>query len=574
MGGQGKSQIALEYCHRKKNTPYSAVFWADATTQESVQRSFQAISEQIKKPADVLSDIQARVALVRRMFSSWSVQWLLIFDNYDNPNAFPNIADYIPQSELGAILVTSRHANSDTLVLDQSDHFIKLHGLEEDAALLLLTQRSQTKEFDTEDAKEIVKRLACHPLAITQAGAYIKKRGLPLCKFMKEYRKQRKATLTNTPPLSQYRKKLGNVEQETSFNVFTTWKLSFQQLQSESSANDVEAKLLTLFAFFDNADISEELFAEFNANSERVSESAKLLTWLNAFTKGTGRQWDSDSSVEVLITLCDLSLLQGFAQGPDGFYHSSLHPLIRDWIRLRTKEPLSPENRFIAATLVREMLVNCCYKEQFELPLFAKQNILAHIIALEDSYEELSISLAEILLNQKFCNECTTSHSWSASFLSSVGSYHLAEILHQRVNEQNKTILGIEHPDTLTSMANLALTYQNQRRWKKAEELEVQVMETRKRVLGLEHPSTLTSIANLASTYRNQGRWKEAEELEVQVMETRKRVLGLEHPNTLTSIANLASTYRNQGRWKEAGGRRPRRWRYCWSGQDNSHCSI
>ena len=48
-------------------------------------------------------------------------------------------------------------------------------------------------------------------------------------------------------------------------------------------------------------------------------------------------------------------------------------------------------------------------------------------------------------------------------------------------------------------------------------------METRKRVLGQEHPDTLTSMANLASTYRSQGRWKEAEELEVQVMEARKR---------------------------------------------------
>jgi tetratricopeptide (TPR) repeat protein len=98
----------------------------------------------------------------------------------------------------------------------------------------------------------------------------------------------------------------------------------------------------------------------------------------------------------------------------------------------------------------------------------------------------------------------------------------------------------------------LASTYRNQGRWKEAEELDVQVVETRKRVLGTEHPDTLTSIANLASTYRNQGRWKEAEELFVQVVETRKRVLGTEHPHALISIANLASTYRNQGRWKEA----------------------
>jgi hypothetical protein len=61
-------------------------------------------------------------------------------------------------------------------------------------------------------------------------------------------------------------------------------------------------------------------------------------------------------------------------------------------------------------------------------------------------------------------------------------------------------------------------------------------------VLGNEHPSTLTSIANLALTCENQGRWKEAEELEVQVMETFKRVLGAEHPDTLTTMNNLAFT--------------------------------
>ena len=92
----------------------------------------------------------------------------------------------------------------------------------------------------------------------------------------------------------------------------------------------------------------------------------------------------------------------------------------------------------------------------------------------------------------------------------------------------------------------------DQGRWKEAEELFMQVMETSSRVLGAEHPDTLSSMANLALTFGNQGRWKEAEELFVQVMETSKRVLGAEHPYTLTSMANLASTYGNQGRWKEA----------------------
>jgi hypothetical protein len=52
-------------------------------------------------------------------------------------------------------------------------------------------------------------------------------------------------------------------------------------------------------------------------------------------------------------------------------------------------------------------------------------------------------------------------------------------------------------------------------------------MEARKRVLGAEHPDTLTSMDNLALTYGDQGRWMEAEELVLRVMETmKKRVLG------------------------------------------------
>ena len=113
MGGQGKSQVALEYCHRKRDRPYSAIFWVDATTQDRVEGSFQSISERIKKQTDYLPDINARVAFVLRMLTSWTIQWLMVFDNYDNPDTFPNIRDFIPRSELGAILVTSRHPDSD-----------------------------------------------------------------------------------------------------------------------------------------------------------------------------------------------------------------------------------------------------------------------------------------------------------------------------------------------------------------------------------------------------------------------------------------------------------------------------
>lgn len=155
------------------------------------------------------------------MFTSWTVQWLLVFDNYDAPDSFPNIRDFIPRSGLGAILVTSRHPDSNALVIDQS-HFIELSGLEEDAAVALLLQQSQTNEGISEDAKKIVKRLVCHPLAVTQAGTYIRKRKLRFCEFMDHYKLRKRKILENTPQLSQYRKRLRNDEAETSLNVFTT----------------------------------------------------------------------------------------------------------------------------------------------------------------------------------------------------------------------------------------------------------------------------------------------------------------------------------------------------------------
>lgn len=82
------------------------------------------------------------------------------------------------------------------------------------------------------------------------------------------------------------------------------------------------------------------------------------------------------------------------------------------------------------------------------------------------------------------------------------------------------------------------MTLHSDGRYNEAEELLVRVMETRKRGLGEEHPDTLISMANLALTYSNQGQSKEAEKLLVQVIETEKRVLSKAHPDVLISKTN------------------------------------
>jgi len=70
-------------------------------------------------------------------------------------------------------------------------------------------------------------------------------------------------------------------------------------------------------------------------------------------------------------------------------------------------------------------------------------------------------------------------------------------------------------------MANLAMTYSKQRRWKEAEELQLDVMEVRRSVFGVEHPDTMTIMVQLAATYWNQGRLKKAENLERELKNIR-----------------------------------------------------
>ena len=549
IGGQGKSQVAMEYCHRERDGPPPDIFWIDATSENSITSTFVSISGLISTETDQLLNNDARIAFVRRKFASWSTRLLLVFDNYDNPHDFPNIRDFFPPNNLTSILVTGRHADIDALVLGQGANLIELSGLGDVAAVELLEHHSQVTETNSKFGEEIVRRLGYHPLAITQAGSYIRKGGIQLGEFMGIYKQEKEEILKNTTQLSQYRRRLGDTEKETSLNVFTTWQLSFQQLLSQTSEDSAAVKLLRLLAFFDNNDISEWIFIEFHRDPFH-GKIFKLIEWVNRFTDSQKR-WNNRLFKKSLVLLYDFSLLQSVAQDSDGYIHASLHPLVKDWIQLQMGKSACQQYALMVTEILGDILYVCEKDGHFQLPLRTKQYLAIHITAQEDSNSEfLGNNCAE--LHQDLINEYSANQAYFADFLTDLGLYNKAELLQVQVMETRQRVLGVEHLYTLTSMNNLATTYLDQGRLEEAESLEVELLETRRRVLGAEHLHTLSSINNLATTYGNQGRFEEAELLEVELLETRRRVLGAEHPHTLTSINNLATTYWNQGRLEEA----------------------
>lgn len=99
MGGQGKSQVALEYCRRSKSN-CRGIFWINATSEATAGRDIERIASKLNTPLQkVLDDVPSRIDFVKETLENWNEPWILIFDNYDWPPGFQNIKDFMPSSK-------------------------------------------------------------------------------------------------------------------------------------------------------------------------------------------------------------------------------------------------------------------------------------------------------------------------------------------------------------------------------------------------------------------------------------------------------------------------------------------
>ncbi|KIX10462.1 uncharacterized protein Z518_01545 [Rhinocladiella mackenziei CBS 650.93] len=611
LGGQGKSQIALEYCQKLRKT-YQGVFWINSSTKSTTVQSFATIAHELDSSmAEVSNDDDAKVKFVLRMLEQWEDRWLVVFDNYDDPASFSDVEQFIPQEALtfqgrkGDILFTSRHRG-----LEELGTILDIPPMQEDAGVALLLHRYSSINVDDymSEGSKIVDRLGGLALAIDQASAYMKHKRLPIDKlgdFLSQYEAQRKKVLQHTADhFWKYTRISDQNERETAINAFTTWEMTFQQLQNGRDSGGAVTHFLTLTAFLAPIRVSESLFKHHwesskpppdwlkifvtssdvdeegpSSNAEEDANGQEHLTpeaTDNAGTESSNETWDTELFWDHICLAYQMSLLQSIspAEGPEGAAFL-LHPLIRDWLQLREH---SKERQVYTHEAIDLIVSSIQTYNTRDSDVMIKQSILLHMDALLLAVKEYLKDGHRLGQDIKSCGNA----GWFASFYRDHGRFDTSLYLFRTEMETRVRVLGKEHPDTLMSVNNLALVLSHQGKYPEAEQMHREALQVTERVLGYERPSTLRSMNNLAGVLSHQGKYPEAEQMhrEVlqvtervlgkkhpdtltskypeaeqmhrEVLQVRKRVLGKEHPGTLTSMNNLAGVLSHQGKYPEA----------------------
>ncbi|KAJ7081522.1 hypothetical protein C8R44DRAFT_862719 [Mycena epipterygia] len=535
LGGSGKTQIALKFI-AESTSNFTDIFFIDSSTVGTIDTGLKNIAN-AKTVGESLKD-------ALQWLQSKQEQWLMFFDNTDNPKI--NLNDYFPQCDHGNIIITSRNPG---LVVYASSHSLVSDMEEIDAVDLLLRSAGQeTTDNNKIAAVQIVKVLHYLPLAIIQAGAFVSKSG-DLDSYLALYEQNRARLLSQKPAQSH---------DNYAWTVYTTWQISFDQLSQPA------ATFLQLCSLLHHQGISEQIFKnaatyKFGPSSPSKEELQMPLKFLSQFL-GPDGMWDSFCFIDMMNEVRAYSLINFHPQQK----MFSMHPLVHDWTRSTLLNKESYHHCMVAMlgmSLARLsqgefQLASLWIQPHIDFLLQDNSNVIPdfrhEFVKIYVWGEKLKkVENLQAAVVQKRRDLLGDDHQDTLEAID-LGKWKEAEQLEVGVLQQQRNILGDNHPDTLDVMANLALTYRRLGKLKEAEELGVVVLEKWRSLLGDNHPDTLMTMGNLATKYWSLGKLEEAEELGVVVLEKQRNIFGENHPETLMTMGNLAVTYQKLGKLKES----------------------
>jgi NB-ARC domain len=353
LGGQGKSRLASEYCHRSAGSLYHTILWVDASSVNSIQQSFLTFFNKVIPPANwpqISGD--EKMASVLGYFERMRKPWLIVFDNYDCPDSIL-LQSFMPTNTAGSIIITSRHAQ--VTGWQTSQGVIKLGPLDQAAANRLFIESSGAEPSCENKAEidKIVRLLSNHALAIHQAGKLWSRTKQPLSQFSEFYTNQKQKILSTTLSEVEYNRRLS--EESQSLDVFATWELSVAQLGGDQTIKGMKEDMLTILGFWERQTVSEEPFKVFCNQIQAWDTPENMLQSPGRFIAAQLGHWGHELFFKYISELSDLGLITGYWLD-DGFYRVSFHPLVRDWVRLRLPTSIAQEYRILAVEIMTEML--------------------------------------------------------------------------------------------------------------------------------------------------------------------------------------------------------------------------
>ncbi|KAG5663538.1 hypothetical protein KAF25_001474 [Fusarium avenaceum] len=607
LGGSGKTQIALDYAYRRCDTDKECcIFWVHADSEATFLADYKTIGK--KLGVDEQLDGTDLLEAVCDEIEGRS-KWLLILDNADDLKLFrvgvtmtdesesQNLYKYVPCTSHGTVLWTSRDAHiAGTLV--GASRSIQVQSMEKDeATTLLATTRGDQPVLDEAGIDGLLEELQCLPLAVSQAGAYMRRMSMTAEEYLSRLKEgNSRWEVLKVSDTDRHRRP------EASNSVLETWRISTERIRAES---EMSYRILHVIAYVDNQDIPDELIAE--AANE-----------FNHGRKNDQAEQKSDMQVSEFEVLTAVARLKEFSflrlrQTDDGRRNYEMHKLVQEALRygLSIQSLIETARGSVVGedggAAQAEALYSGRALEVVAGLLPAKpassvrcEQYLTHAVRVGEWAEvgkteiETANMLARVSLflyeRQRWTEkESVDSRVWSlrrraltenhpdtlrsmADFgVTRQGQGRAAEAhdIAIKVLKLQQEILGEEHPDTIRSLVSLGVAYQGQGRHDEAEKLYNKVLKYHQGelgerqsetisnmadlgMLGEMHPDTLRIMAGIGVAYYAQGRHTEAHDLTIKVLELRQKVLGEHHPDTISSKTDLGAIYYVQGRYEEA----------------------
>jgi tetratricopeptide (TPR) repeat protein len=505
LGGIGKTQTAIEYAYRHRDQ-YRAVLLSRADSRDALVSGFTVIAGLLDLPEKDERDANVVAAAVRRWLER-QTGWLLILDNVED--LVNVVKPFLPASGTGHVLMTTRLQATGAIAQN-----VELEKMELEEGALFLLRRAKliapdapldaASEADRKAAREITGEAAGLPLALDQAAAYIEETPSTPAKYLKLYRTEG----------AVLRGRRGSLATEHD-SVTITFSLAFAQVEK---ANPAAADLIRVCAFLAPDAIPEEIFTQAGKELGEPLEQAagKPLAW-DAAVEAAGR----------------FRLIHRNVANDTLDIHRLVQEVLKDGMDAPTRRVWA--ERVVQA--LNEVFPDVEFQDWAQC-----ERLIPHAIAAGRLVEDLGLdSLAAArLLDQ------------SGHYLDDHARYAEAEPLYQRSLAILEKALGPDHPDTATSLNNLAVLYDNQGRYAEAEPLYQQALVILEEVLGPDHPNTARNLDNLATLYDSQGRHMEAEPLLQRALAILEKTMGPGDPDTASSVNNLAVLYDGQGRYAEA----------------------